>query len=204
MGIPASEKVTTPYWTSFPAFPGMGVDWDDHGEAHKAVMRMFPEELPGPIGERRAVNGILFRHDLLSGAPTILVQSAIPPERVPERGRAMSLPSSAWAFQEGMVVEFRVAANPVRRFRGVTRVVNDDELPIWLDERLNIALADIAIINTTTRVTRATRGQRILTVKTIDAAARVANSEQFADLRRHGVGRSKSYGAGLLTARAVG
>lgn len=88
MGVQALEQVNvlTPYWTSFPALAISGVDWDDHDEAHKAVMRMFPRDLAGPSEQRRATSGILFRRDVLNGVPTILVQSSIPPE-LGRRGR---------------------------------------------------------------------------------------------------------------------
>lgn len=97
-----------------------------------------------------------------------------------------------------------MAVNPVRRFRGCTRVVSDDELPGWLTERIGAALIDVTLANIVTRVTRSSRGQQMLTVKTIDAVGRVADADQFSTLRRHGIGRSKSYGAGLLTARNIG
>lgn len=206
MGVQPLEQVTVPapHWTTFPALHITGVDWGDHNEAHHAVMRLFARNLAGPVGRRRATNDILFRYDHLDGVPTILVQSSTAPELLPTNARCMWLAADAWALPDDTTVEFRVAVNPVRRFHNCTRVVADDEFPNWLAERLDGALTDVTVLNTVTRVTHASHGQQKLTVKTIDAVGRVANADRFAALRHHGVGRSKSYGAGLLTARAIG
>lgn len=204
MGIAAPEQVKTPFWCTFPAHAITGVDWNDHEQAHRAVMKLFPQKLPGPPGRVRSEAGILFRNDAINGVPTILVQSDIPPELLPAQARTMSVPDDVWRIEDGSLIEFRVAVNPVRRFRNHTRPVHGDEFDAWIAERIEHALGDVKIANIARRMTTASKGQRQLSLATVDGIANVIDGQALEKLRHDGVGRSKSYGAGLLTARRIG
>ena len=54
-------------------------DWADQTQVHRAVMSLFPENLPGDQRERRAGAAILYRIDTAAGC--LLVQAARPPVR---------------------------------------------------------------------------------------------------------------------------
>lgn len=204
MGHAEPGAVRPPYWSTFPAAALSGVDWDDHEDSHRAVMRLFPKVLAGPSGERRATAGILYRLDDLDGARTVLVQSDVPPELLPAQARTMTVPEQAWSLPSGARVQFRVAVNPERRRdRDRGYLIPPDEVPAWLEQRTQDTLEDLEVLVSVRRMTRAGRRRRVLTVETIDAVATVKDGAAFEHLRRSGVGRAKSFGAGLLTARRI-
>lgn len=117
MGIATPEPLTRTgvFWTQFPAHALSDVDWRDHRQAHRGIMRLFPRTLDGPADQRRAKAGILYRLDLVGEVPTVLVQSSVRPELTPELSRTTEISPRAWSFQEGDTVAFRVAVNPIAR-----------------------------------------------------------------------------------------
>lgn len=226
---PPTEAPTPVYWTTFPA-RAIQNDWADPNAAHRAVMRLFPTTLPGPAHERRAAAAILYRLDNIGGELTVLVQSNRMPESIPLEGRAMTVTDRGWDNATGDLIAFRVAVNPVIRGkvpkttqptnprtrnsgngpvtakRDQTRgTVTPEDLPAWLAYRLGDAVTDITIVNHVRDVHRAARnnsnGPTIITIDTIDAIATVTNPTELDRLRRTGIGRSKAYGCGLITAR---
>lgn len=192
----------TPTWTRFAAHTLGWVDWTDPDDAHKGVMRMFDPNLPGAAGHKRADSHILFRVDAVDGLPVVTVQSDISPVLVPEGSQKMVVPDHAWAAPAGSKVMFRVAVSPTKRTGDKERLVHTDEVPDWLRNRLGTALQLDEILNHA-RDTYKTR-RRSIAIDTIDAVGTVLDAEAFHTLRLHGVGRNKSYGAGLLTAKVIG
>lgn len=225
------------HWTQFPAsaltdHQGLPLNWADHSSAHKAVSRLFPAQLPGEAGARRAEAGILYRIDTLQGVPTVLIQSRVAPALAPIGARSVELSERAWTFRAGDRIAFRVAVNPISRTtryyeddakktpttwsneaghqgqsrikahaKRTARVVPADEVGDWLSERLGAALTDVQIMDH--RRDKTGSGPHRLAVDTIDAVAIVSDPAEFDRLRSEGVGRSKSYGCGLLTARRL-
>lgn len=132
MGVATTEPLTTTVtWTQFPAEALSDVDWTDHQQAHRGVMRLFPRDLGGDPGRRRETAGVLFRIDVIGGIPTVLVQSKMTPEIAPPGARMMTV--NPGRFAAGDRVTFRVKLNPVRRttvyFTDQTRTkrVSDDD-----------------------------------------------------------------------------
>lgn len=204
-------------WTQCPA-EAIQTDWTDPGEAHHAVMALFPRTLDGTAAERRAHNQILYRLDNLDGILTVFIQSAVAPEKIPPTARTLTVSDNAWRTKIGDRVMFRVAVNPVTRRNvktpkadgtiartTVTSVVAPNELPLWLAARTGEALADIDVLDHYRDTLTLTEGRnrRKLVVDTVDAVATVTDPAAFDTLRRDGVGRSKAYGCALLTARVV-
>lgn len=207
-----STMTRTPYLAAFPVSAKATVDWSDHGQAHRAVMRLFPETLPGTAGERRADANILYRLDEQPGEPLVIVQSDVPFETLPVDARSMNVPVPSWDIPVGTLVRFRVAVNPVARRtvdgRARTRVVTPDETLTWLTRRIGHCMDNVEIVDEIrTETTATSHGRSVpprLAVSTLDGFATVTDSDAFADLRRRGVGREKAYGCGLMSAFRVG
>lgn len=221
MGVTAPEQMNTVHWTRFPASALDDVDWADHHQAHRAVMRLFPRVLAGKQDERRAVSLILHRIDVLAGEAIVLVQSAIAPQMLPVDARHIAVPEAAWSFKPGARIAFRVAVNPVRRRtvrpegaapavtgqkrdrtgqrERVVGTVPVDDMPSWLVTKLADAFTDLQFVNHFRDQTG--HGRHIVVVDTFDCIATVDNPETFNRLRRDGIGRAKAYGCGLLTAQ---
>lgn len=228
MTEPGTATGSPVYWTTFPA-RSVPVDWSEPAAAHRAVMRLFPARLPGPAHERRAAAAILFRLDNVGGELTVLIQSNQMPESIPAEGRAMTVTDRGWDTEAGDLIAFRVAVNPVIRGKVTLEVQPDkprqrrsgngpvvakkdrtrgivapNDLPAWLAARLGDSVTNVTIVNHYREVYRtpSQRGRtRSLTIDTVDAIAEVNNPETLDRLRREGVGRSRAYGCGLITAR---
>lgn len=213
-------EARTVYWTRFPARAMTGADWSDPWAAHRSVMRLFPQQLPGPESERRSQAGILYRVDVVNSEPVVLVQSLIPPELLPAGARTLEFDPLAWRLNVGTQVVFRVAYNPVvrnsvkdtdaTRVRITERALLPDQSEEWLMAKLSRSLQDIVVLNTRRTILpqkdsrkRQSSAPPRLTVDVTDASAVVADAQAFTDLRTHGLGRAKSYGCGLLTAQPM-
>ncbi len=208
---------------------GLPVNWKDHRSAHRAVSRLFPSRLPGNEETRRATAGILYRIDRLRYEPRVLVQSTTAPELVPAGQGTRVLSAHAWELEAGAQIIFRVAVNPVLRTtrhyldaektiptawsnqsgnqgmvhepsprKQTARVVPVSDMAAWLTSKLGVALAEVQMLDH--RRNRTGAGKHRLVVDTIDGLATVHDPSEFDRLRLNGVGRSKSYGCGLLTA----
>ncbi|WP_101525907.1 type I-E CRISPR-associated protein Cas6/Cse3/CasE [Nocardioides houyundeii] len=210
---PEVDRESPVYWTTFPA-GSVQADWSDLAAAHRAVMRLFPTTLPGAPVERRATAGILFRVDNIGGVPTVLVQSSVPPESVPIEGRTMTVTGRGWENRNGDLIALRVAVNPIIRGKSqalpgvpkkdVTRgVVPAEGISAWLSAKLAGAVTDLEVVNHYRDTYRfGPKGaKRSLVIDTVDAIATVSDARLLDAVRREGLGRSKAYGCGLITAR---
>lgn len=212
------SSVTQVVWTQFPA-EAIQADWTNPADAHRAVMALFARTLAGSADERRAHSQVLYRLDNLDGILTVFVQSAVVPEKIPPAARMMTVTDAAWQTGLGDRVMFRVAVNPVTRRTvkstqpdgtvarsTVTGVVGPDDLLPWLTTRFGGALDEVTMLDhfRDTFTLREGRARRKLVVDTVDAVGIVTDPAAFDRLRREGVGRSRAYGCGLLTARGVG
>ncbi|WP_409484401.1 type I-E CRISPR-associated protein Cas6/Cse3/CasE [Arsenicicoccus dermatophilus] len=206
-----------PFWTVFPTH-AVKTDWTDHGESHRAVMRLFERELPGAAHERRATGQILYRVDHhLDGSSTVLVQSRQALETTPPQARATTIPRGGWDLAAGTPVLFRVAVNAVRRRTerdGTGRrhetltTVAPNEVPQWVAARLATAMTVDEVFEHARRTHRHRRHRDRtpprFVVDTVDGLATVTDADALQQLRLSGVGRGKAYGAGLLTVRPLG
>ena len=199
------------FWTRFPARALPRTNWSDHIDAHKAVMRLFPVWLDGPVDERRKHAKILFRIDILNGEPVVMVQSSVAPEMLPAGARTMQVSNVAWAVEAGATVRFRAAVRAIKRNgRAKTEtVVPAAEAEAWFAARLGTSVTGLDILNHARDEYRHTKkaGKNTpshIVVDVFDCLAQIADVEVFDRLRIEGLGRSKAYGAGLLTAQRIG
>ena len=205
MGIAAPEPLThTIHWTLVPVHALPRTNWADADDTHRAVMSLFDPHLPGEPGHKRAEHHILFRRDLPAGprtSPVVLIQSTTAPTSLPTGAITRTISPTVWTPERDETIQFRLAINPLARGGKNTnhreRVLTPDEVPAWLATRLGDSLTDLTILDHR-RDTYKRRGHT-LTIDTIDGAARVTNPDALHHHRLHGIGRAKTYGAGLLT-----
>jgi len=189
-----------------------GVNWDDHLDAHRAIMRMFPHNLGRINEDPRASSGILYRREMRGGIGHVLVQSDRPPMLIPPEGRVMAIPPSNWIIPAGTPVALRAAVNAVVRNKKSCCAVPADELEAWATNRLSGFLSDVSVWDVTVSITKTAAGDRrqqrsappAIAVALIDATGVIEDVSRFEQVRRHGLGRARAYGAGLVTAHGLG
>jgi CRISPR system Cascade subunit CasE len=201
------------FWAQVPAGQLDVPDWDDPRGLHRAVMAMFPADLPGQVHERRATSKVLFRVDETTTGRVLLVQSLVAPTHTPPATKTKAVHRGT-AMTAGTAVRFRVAVNAVMRCRrpdGKHRdaPVAPDQVDQWLVGKLTGALSEVTILACTRSVYGTDRkglkkgNLSALQVDTIDGVATVDDPEQLMGLVVDGVGRAKAYGCGLLTVSPI-
>jgi CRISPR system Cascade subunit CasE len=160
---------------------------------HKAVMSMFPTDLPGDQSRRRAESNILFMIE----ETTAIVSSDIMPVSSPRNVPTFSLPPRE--LKTGATVRFRTAVNGVRRLSaGGTSPVED--IDGWLEQKLAAALTEVSVLQHVRTVINS--GRSMLQIDTIDGQAVIEDGEKLRELTRVGIGRGKSYGCGMILVAA--
>lgn len=170
-------------------------DAPDHGDLHKLTMRAFQASDGSEPTNRRENENILWRLD----GETILLRSDNAPTNLPLGSRTRD--DIDFGFETGDTVAFRVAVNAIARntvgTRRVERTIAAEGIPAWLDGRFGDAL-HIESINTLD-IARQYRKGAPLIVTTVAGIARVGDPDALKAALRHGVGRGKAFGCGLLT-----
>lgn len=163
-------------------------------DRHRAVMSLFPPELPGSERERRAGTGILFRVEVTQSGTSVLVRSQIAPSRTVTglRTREEDL-----TFERGIRVRWRLAAAGVMRREGRDIGVNLERSVQRYLTTLGGAIYDVEACAFDRQIVRGEK--RTLPIDVADGVGFVSHPERLTELLSHGVGRSKAYGCGLLT-----
>ena len=199
------------------AHPGVRRDLGDAGNMHRTVMSLAPDHL-GAAPRQKA--GMLYRVEETTRAVTLLVQSSAPVdvrELPPGYGQieTRNLTGLFTHLREGLLVQYRIAANPVRAVRdpdtpskrgaglprGKPKAIYGEEAISWWTRRAHAAGLEIHTAQAT-RARAARSGNRtgLLHVLTrFDGLATVTDSERLTQAILHGVGKGKSFGAGLLS-----
>ncbi len=188
-------------------FAARGINWNEQAEVHRAVMSLFAAELPGAEGAKRSASSILYRLEIPTSGPRVLVQSSATPIYSDSGIATTTLAGLASVLVPGLTVRLRVDVNAVRsqsRTRKRVPVGSEALSEFFLNPGdidrpglLHGALESLTIFDVT-QVVRAAGGIP-LRVAQISGEAVVADPEQLADKLINGVGRGKSYGCGLLT-----
>ena len=200
---------------------------DSPNTRHRDVLSVFGEL----DGNARETAGVIFRLEELPGqAPSYLIRSKIAPTNLTPgsqtREETGDLP------EPGTAVAFRISVNAVQRTKTGIRPVYADgaigcllesgeiseqeatratEITPWLSAKLAPGLTDIRIVNHQREVLgREGHGRRTsredartVQIDLIDGIALVEDPIALQHLLDDGVGRAKSYGAGLLTVRPI-
>lgn len=180
--------------------------WDDAGWAHRAVMSLFPRDLPGPKGVRRCSAGVLFRVDRRRQA--VLVQSLVQPlpklcadpsVDIQSLAPLLDLLSSS---SNGLLT---VTLNAVKTVnvngRPRRQPVPVSDLGDWVVTRVpGVCFAKEDIVRLDHRLgTVDANGTRVpLNMVDVTARVRITSPEALRSAIVNGVGRGKAYGCGMV------
>ena len=175
-------------------------DYNDAAALHDAVMRLFPDNLPGTVDRRRTTNAILYRLQDTTGIPHMLVQSLIAP--LPDLTlRTIDLTSWVTTLQDGTPVTIQLRYNTVTSgYRDATTRNNPRKRIQRLTDHLGTRfpwLTDLAITNTVERPGLHLNTTPIYATD-ITLTGVIANHLAAVTDLIHGVGKAKAYGCGML------
>ena len=181
-------------------------NWSDQHALHRAVMGMFPDNLPGNSAQRRAIAGILHRHDTPANGPArLLIQHATPlrPELTADPDlRHADLHSLLSNLRTGTEIRFRIVLNAVRsqtRPKKRVPITAPDDLIAWgLQHLMSGGLCQIELADQPATAL-GTSGNFALWTARYDGRARIANPDTTRHALLNGLGRAKAYGCGLLS-----
>jgi CRISPR system Cascade subunit CasE len=201
-------------------------DLADCQKLHQTIMAAFPQTKSSP----RQTFGVLYRLET-SERPHILVQSRVvpdwgqlPPGYCLEDPMVKSLQSQYERLRDGMVLRFRLTANPTKKIDTKTgpdgkrkngrRVVlrKEDEQIAWLVrkgetggfELLSLAtrpeIANVAVLPMAgSRRGIHSQGRLTFGGVVFEGQLRITDAQCFRDALASGIGSGKSYGFGLLS-----
>jgi CRISPR system Cascade subunit CasE len=179
---------------------------------HRRMMMLVPDDL----GENaRRQTGVLFRIDEEQGSVSALIQARVPldPGRLPEgyaRVQVRDLTPMFAALAKGMGVKYRITANASKRLRpedegakrGRVVALRGTAAEDWWRRRADEAgLTPLSVISSQAGTARSKTIRHDLT--RFDGIAVIADPELTAAAVLDGIGRGKSYGAGLLSLAPV-
>ncbi|WP_405814400.1 type I-E CRISPR-associated protein Cas6/Cse3/CasE [Streptomyces sp. NBC_01390] len=189
-------------------------DLRDAAQMHKTLMRLVPDHLGDTP---RHNSGLLFRVDETEQTSTLLVQATIPLDagRLPAgygHAEIKNLAPMFAALRKGLTVRYRTTVDPAKRerlpleqknTRGKITPLAGAEADQWWTGRAAAAGLDLhTLLPTPLRLVRsATGGGSTLRHSLIryDGTATVTDPDALTIALLNGIGRSKSYGAGLLS-----
>ncbi len=187
---------------------GIYHDLDNLNALHQRIMQAFPDEA-GP--NARSTFNVLYRRE--PGVLTILVQSAAAPDwaRLPagylDRAQTTEMDPLLERLAPGLPLRFRLLANPTKRdnqSRKVIALARPEEQEAWLQRQA--ARAGFEITGLRIGPAEQSQGRRkgieaAVTLRTVlfDGTLRVTDADALREAVRHGSGRGRSYGCGLLS-----
>ncbi|MHC3454997.1 type I-E CRISPR-associated protein Cas6/Cse3/CasE [Streptomyces prasinus] len=188
-------------------------DLRDATQMHRTVMRMVPDNL-GDAPRHQA--GLLYRLEETDTASTLLVQAAqLDPARLPMgygQADVKSLAPMFTALRKGLSVRYRIVLNPAKRERlslqekdkrGRIMPLSGADADQWWLRRATEAGLEIHILTPTHMEPARTCGKDAPRMRhsliRYDGTATVTDPTALTDALLNGIGRAKSYGAGLLS-----
>ncbi|MFC9948893.1 type I-E CRISPR-associated protein Cas6/Cse3/CasE [Streptomyces pratensis] len=192
-------------------------DLADVDNLHKTLMRLVPDD-NGPTP--RATAGLLFRTEP-GPDPILLVQTAHTPDltALPTNyGTAQTLDLTPLlnSLTPGRTMHYRITAAPtVARSAGtptrhpvtgkrrgkITHLTGDDAVTWWQRRATAIGLEPVTVSSLPRPFPRAriARSAPYFTLTQFDGYARITDTGLVTHALKNGIGRAKSYGAGLLS-----
>ncbi|MFE6475656.1 type I-E CRISPR-associated protein Cas6/Cse3/CasE [Streptomyces rochei] len=200
-----------------PRHPAVRADLADVDSLHKTLMRLVPDHI-GPTP--RATAGLLFRTEP-APEPTLLVQTAETPDltALPTHygtARTLDLTPLLNSLAPGRTVRYRITAAPTiarsadnptphpltgKRRGKITPLTGDDAIAWWQRRATAAGLQPVTVSSRPRPFprTRITRSAPYFTLTQFDGLARITDTTHLTHALKNGIGRAKSYGAGLLS-----
>ncbi|KOU11249.1 CRISPR-associated protein Cse3 [Streptomyces sp. NRRL F-4711] len=193
-------------------------DLSNATDMHRTLMRMVPDGLGD---SPRQAAGLLYRLDVTDNFATLLVQAAtLAPTRLPDdygHTDVKDLTPVFNALQEGLAVRYRIVVNPVKTERlplenkgqrGKRIALTGPDADQWWAHRAHEAGLHLTSALPTPVAAVHGRGNKASAARhhlvRYDGTATVTDPDALAEAVLVGIGRAKSYGAGLLSlARAA-
>ncbi|MCX5321595.1 type I-E CRISPR-associated protein Cas6/Cse3/CasE [Streptomyces sp. NBC_00120] len=193
-------------------------DLTDSNQLHKTLMRLAPDHLgPAP----RASAGMLYRIEP-DRHPTLLLQTAQPPDlaalptHYATTARTRSLAPMLHALTPNLTVRYRITAAPTvcrsagnphpdpvtgKRRGKRTCLTGDDALAWWHDRARKAGLITLTCHSTPRPFPRHESTHKIPHYKLtqFEGLARITDTDLLTHAIRNGIGKAKTYGAGLLS-----
>ncbi|QFX79497.1 type I-E CRISPR-associated protein Cas6/Cse3/CasE [Streptomyces sp. SYP-A7193] len=193
-------------------------DLSNATDMHRTLMRMVPDGLGD---SPRQAAGLLYRLDVTDNFNTLLVQAAtLDPTRLPNdygHTDVKDLTPVFNALQKGLAVRYRIVVNPVKTERlplenkgqrGKRIALTGPDADQWWAHRAHEAGLHLTTALPTPVAAVHGRGNNASAARhhlvRYDGTATVTDPDALAEAVLVGIGRAKSYGAGLLSlARAA-
>lgn len=184
---------------------------------HRRLMRMLPDGL----GEHaRQQTGLLFRVEETLAGRHILMQTRIEPDLAALPSgygdtEARDLSPLLERLRDGARVQYRITANPTKRnavgkAAGKVTVLNGPAAEEWWTAKAaacGLTVGDVAVFTLPDAIgKKRSRDPRTWIrhgLRRFDGVATVTNAEALREAVLCGVGRAKSYGAGLLSLKVL-
>nr|WSZ99240.1 type I-E CRISPR-associated protein Cas6/Cse3/CasE [Streptomyces sp. NBC_00857] len=205
-----------------PAHRQVQYDLGNAAALHRRVMKLVPDHL----GDHpRAQAGVLFRlepdtaptPDAGPGTPVVLVQTQVPPDtsQLPTGYTAhvqtRDMHAMLGALRTGLPVRYRILGNAVRRCgpnstQGKWKQaipLHGTEADQWWSDRANPAGLDLTTTRSEPAAAVSTRHDETVRINRaavlFEGTATVRDPQALRTALLQGIGRSKSYGCGLLS-----
>lgn len=165
---------------------------------HRLVMGIFPQGLGSTP---RSEASILFRGENSAKSAYFLIRSSLMPVALPG---VKTLEEDFSHLTSESAVTFRLTLSPIRRQGKVERFLSDfDAIEELLQEKLTPALEELKLVSTRDETVYRQGGKAFVKLVQCDGVATVRDSQALEEALVKGVGRNKSYGAGLLTVKRI-
>ncbi|CAM5669741.1 type I-E CRISPR-associated protein Cas6/Cse3/CasE [Streptomyces viridochromogenes] len=200
-----------------PRHPAAAADLADVDSLHKTLMRLVPDHI-GPTP--RASAGLLFRAEP-GPDPVLLVQTAGTPDltALPTHygtARTLDLTPLLNSLTSGRTMRYRITAAPtVARSAGnptphpvtgkrrgkITHLTGDNAIAWWQSRAAAAGLEPLTVscLSRPFPRTRITRSAPYFRLTQFDGLARITDTTHLIHALKNGIGRAKSFGAGLLS-----